>query len=210
MKRPKWLVIAVAIAALSVVSVVYAAPASRSTSDVHVFPAGPQLEGARSTLVRNDNGMSMTFHTSGLEPGTVATVWWAIFHHPELCFNPGNCTGADVNNDAQVELVDISVFYATGHVIGGSGKANYGAHLPVGRLTVDPDPSANQLIRGDGVLKDARGADVHLVIRTHGPAIPGLINHQLSTFDAGCTTAPPALQGPNTCMNIQVSVHEAP
>jgi hypothetical protein len=160
-----------------------------------------------SQLVRTNNGMNMTFQSGGLEPGTVATIWWVIFNNPEECVVPGNCGAADVFNPDQVQLVDISVFYAAGHVIGGSGKANYGAHIPVGKLTVNPDQDANQLIIGDGILKNAMGAEVHLVLRTHGPKIPHMVHQQVKTFDAGCTTAPPALQGPNTCQNLQFSVH---
>jgi hypothetical protein len=172
--------------------------AASATSEDVVMLATGQVAGT-SKLVRNDSGVHMTFRTTGLEPGTVATIWRVLFNDPEECANPGNCTGTDSGNPA----VDFSSFYPAGHVIGGSGKANYGASLPVGRLTVDPDPAANQLVRGpaqaepgDGILNDARKAEIHLVLRTHGQAIPGLIQHQLSTFDAGCVTAPPALQGP--------------
>lgn len=184
-------------------------PASASTSDVVALESGGTVVGS-STLLRNDAGVRMTFKTTGIEPGTVATIWWVVFNNPAACdggISEGlelQCAASDFGNPD----VDASVFYAAGHAIGGSGKAHYGAHLPVGKLTVDPDPSANQLIVGDGILKDARRAEVHLVIRTHGPRLPGMVHQQLSTFDAGCTTAPPGLQGPNTCMNLQFSVHE--
>jgi hypothetical protein len=189
--------------------VALAAPAQRSVSPVFVFLQPDNvIEGAESTLVRTDNGISMTYKTSGLEPGTVATIWWVIFNEPENCIVSNMCTPDDVvgpNN--RIAEADISVFFAAGTIIGGSGKAHYAAGLQANKLTVDPDPAANQLIDGDGILKNPRGAEVHLVLRSHGPKIPGLVHQQLKTFDAGCTTAPPALQGPNTCMNLQASVH---
>lgn len=184
------------------------AAAQGSEANVVVFATGDAV--GTSSLVRNKNGVSMTYRSSGLEPGTVATIWWVVFNDPDECEGGTvagvalTCTAADIPDPA----VDASVFYAAGHVIGGPGRANYAARLPVGRLTVDPDPDANQLIAGDGILKDAGDAVVHLVLRTHGPAIPGMINHMVSTFDAGCTTAPVDLQGPNTCMNLQFAAHE--
>jgi len=29
-------------------------------------------------------------------------------------------------------------------------------------------------------------AEVHIVLRSHGPAIPGIIDEQISTFEGGC------------------------
>lgn len=187
----------------------FAMSADASMSDVIVFGSGGMVAGT-STLVRNDAGVRMTFQTSGVEPRTVATIWWVVFNNPDACeggMSEGlelQCASGDFGNPE----VDASVFYATGHVIGGSGKANYAAWLPADRLTVDPDPSANQLIVGDGILDDPRGAEIHVVLRTHGPTIPGMVHQQLNTFDAGCTTAPPGLEGPNTCMNLQFATHE--
>jgi hypothetical protein len=198
-------VLMAAIALIAGVMTVVAAPAHQSTAEVFEMATGDVV--GESRLVRSDNGISMNFRSGGLEPGTVATIWWVIFNHPELCLMPYQCSGADVSNPGQVEVVDISVFFAAGHVIGGSGTANYGAALQTDRLTVDPDPMANQLIFGNGILTNPRGAEVHLVLRTHGPKIPHLVSSMVKTFDAGCTTAPGDLIGPNTCMNRQASIH---
>lgn len=203
MRRLKHSVTALVIALLATTSVATAEPASISTEPVIDFATGGAV--GVSQLVRNDNGITMNYRASGLEPGTVATIWWVIFNNPDECATTP-CGEADLANPD----VDASVFFAAGHVIGGSGRANYGAGLPQDRLTVDPDPDANQLIVGDGILKDARGAEVHLVLRTHGPKIPHLVHQMVQTFDAGCTTAPPALQGPNTCENLQASAHLPP
>lgn len=175
-------------------------PEQTTTTDVVVIETGDVV--GTSTLVRNDNGVSMSFHTSDLEPGTVATIWWVLFHHPDACED--DCGADDLSNPA----VDGSAFFAAGNVIKEAGEADYWASLPVGLLTVESGEDANQLIAGDGILKDSRGAEIHLVLRTHGEPIPDLVGHQLTTFDAGCTTAPPALEGPNTCMNLQAAVHK--
>jgi hypothetical protein len=177
----------------------------RGERDSVTFEVG-DIEG-ESTLLRNNNGVQMRLNASGLEPGDVATVWWVLFDGDEIR----------------------SAFYAAGSVVGGSGKANFAAHLPEGRITVDPDFDANQLVMGeaeDAILGDARDEDVMLVLRTHGPKIPGLMSEMLSTHDAGCTSAMdgvenrenhpllgegdlPHLAGPNTCMNLAMVLHEA-
>lgn len=175
-------------------------PDETTTADVVVFESEDVV--GSSTLVRNDDGVSMTFHTSELEPGTVATIWWVVFNNPEAC--EGDCDSDDLSSPA----VDGTAFFAAGNVIKEGGEADYWASLPVDLLTVGPDEEANQLIAGDGILKDARSAEIHLVLRTHGEPIPDLIGHQLTTFDAGCTTAPPDFQGPNTCMNLQFAAHK--
>jgi hypothetical protein len=41
---------------------------------------------------------------------------------------------------------------------------------------------------------------VHLVVRDHGPAKPGMIVEQIHTFDDFCNP---------TCTDLQMSVHEA-
>jgi hypothetical protein len=58
-------------------------------------------------------------------------------------------------------------------------------------------------------LMDARKAEIHFVIRSHGPLIPGIIHEQISTFNAGCGGFPPELgtPGPNTCEDLQFAVH---
>jgi hypothetical protein len=45
-------------------------------------------------------------------------------------------------------------------------------------------------------------AEIHLVVRTHGPASgdPAVLQAQLNMFNGGCP--------PNTCGNVQVSVHQ--
>src|SRR4026207_1162628 len=37
------------------------------------------------SLSRNNDGVFGTIYASGLTPGTVVTMWWAIFNNPEFC-----------------------------------------------------------------------------------------------------------------------------
>ena len=164
--------------------------ATRDTAGVFPFAGGPDIAGASSTLVRNDGGVTMTIHTSGLVPGNAYTVWWIVFNNPAAC--EGGCGLDDLTRpDVRASLV-----YATGHVVG-SDTANFGAWLGVGDtahvLASPPSPA------GPYGLEDARKAEIHLVIRTHGPADPAYLPAQISSFNGGCP--------PNTCTNVQASMH---
>jgi len=160
--------------------------ALHSTVPVQPFPSGAPIPGTTSTLVRNGSGISITVHTSGLEPGAY-TAWWVVFNDPSACV--GGC-GLD-------DLGVATVLFATGHVVGTDGNANFAAHLSVGDIT-GLDPGAPPIFDGPGLLNPI-GADVHLVLRTHGAVIPGRVAEQIGTFTGGCDV--------NACANVQVAVH---
>ena len=152
-------------------------------SDRAVIPAGG------STLVRNGEGVYMSLHSAGLSPGTAVTAWWVFFNNPKRCAT-SPCSVADLSNpDVESSLVN-----ATGRVVGADGTADFGAFKAVGDTT--------GAFTGPGLL-NSKKTEIHLVVRTHGPAIldnPDLLRQQLSMFNGGCP--------PNTCANIQVSIHQ--
>ena len=90
--------------------------------------------------------------------------------------------------------------YAAGHVVGGSGKGNFTAHKSAGEIFNNP-----------------LSAEVHMVIRSHGIAVPGIIPEQIHTFLGGCNPDLTFPEGPGRiwpdsdqvgyCANIQVAVH---
>jgi len=200
------------LAALAVVAGPAHAGAGHSTSPVFTIPppAPPSVVGS-STLVRTDNGLSATVDTSGLKPGDVVTLWWIVANSPEECQAglPGlsRCGPAD----HVAGRGDMSVHHAAGRIAAEDGTASYGAHLRVGDVS-------RALFEGEPGLVDPRGAEVILVLKTHGPKIPALTAEMLRTFAGGChdQTVPPSLiarpemlgtSGPNDCAEIQVTVH---
>ena len=94
--------------------------------------------------------------------------------------------------------------YAAGHIAGGSGKGTFSAHTSVGEIFDNGDIFDNPLT-----------AEVHIVIRSHGQAVPGMIPDQIHTFEEGCITILP--QGPGRiwpdsdelgrCANVQLAIH---
>ena len=190
--------------------------AQHRTANVYTHPSqGPtvQVEG-EAKLVTNRNGIHVSLHTSGLTPGHAYTVWWVVFNQPELCLGglfgglPFTCVPADVLFNAAGTNSDVA--YATGHVVGGNGKATFSASLRTG-----PIPGGWY----GNALENPQGADVHLVLMDHGPVIPGLVANQTSTLRGGCTDAsvpavfPPVahqdgIPGPNTCRLVQFTALE--
>ncbi len=141
-----------------------------------------------STLHRTKNGITVNFKTDGLIPGNAYTVWFVVF---------GDAPGPP------------SSTHAAGLVVGGSGKGNFSGHLSVGDIFDTPSPNGSL-----PVFNTPLTAEVHIALRTHGPAQPGMIPSQIHTLDGGCTSGfptGPILHGDSDiegyCANIQVAMH---
>ena len=119
-------------------------------------------------LVRNDNGITCVIDTSGLVPGDVYSVWWVM---PD----------------------EALVFNATGGIAGADGTGHFAGHASTG--PVGPVDGSVVLSSGDGFFDQPRTDTVTVIIRHHGPPIPGMINDQKGSFNTGC--------GAGGCKNIQ-------
>ncbi len=149
---------------------------------------GAIVYGSATRLVRTRDDVTATIHTSGLMPGFVYTAWFAIFNFPENCFTRP-CTPNDISNNPAVQG---SLLNFGGALADLDGTADFGEHRAVGDTT--------NARSGPGLL-DPRRAEIHLVVRSHGPALPDpQFAEQLTMFNGGCP--------PNTCMNVQAAVHE--
>ena len=161
-----------------------------TTQPVVVIMGGAEV--GEATITRNANGASATFHTTGLTPGDVYSLWWAVFDNPDECLDVP-VAGCDPTDFL---LVNGGAKGVGAHVVGSSGKASFGARLKLG-----------EVLDGGGVpsfntFDDLLGSEFHLVVRNHGPALPGQLDEQFSEFNGGCP--------PNSCANVQASVHPAP
>lgn len=184
------------------------AVAEHSTSPVFTMPPAPSAVGS-STLVRTDNGISATLQTTGLEPGHVVTLWWVVFNDPDGCEAGIPGLSQCGPGDAHAGRGGVSLNHAAGHVVDDS-IAEYGTHLRVG--------DTSRSLSGPGLV-NPRGAEVILVLKSHGPKLPRLVKDQTHTFGGGCAdqsdappSTPPELlgeSGPNDCAEVQFSVHGA-
>lgn len=141
---------------------------------------------------------TINLRTAELVKGHAVSVWWVIFNNPDAC--DGDCAVEDLF----VDDVMAAVQSGGGHSVGGSGKAGLAGHLSEGEVT-----NEHPAFQGGPGLLDARGAEIHLVVRSHGPVQPGN-NHQMyNSFEAGCMDFLPQGVMPEEkgeCADVQFAV----
>lgn len=177
------------------------AAATQQTSAVYKFD--DMSEVGKASLKRNASGVTMNIKTAiggeldelgvpqgvDWESGDATTVWFVVFNDPSGC--DGGCGADDVDAIFGDNPADAGVHFAAGHVANGS-KFTTAGHLNEG------DESG--LLFGSA-LEDATAAEIHLVVRSHGPAstLTGQeLAEALHSVDGGC--------GANTCGDAQFAV----
>ena len=177
-----------------------------SISEAPMYTFGDEDRVGRSRMLRLDNGVLATIRTSQLEPGTATTLWMVVFNAPEHC-SDGVCGSDDLRNpEARADLI-----WVDGQVIGPSGRARYFLWRRTGAL----HGSINEPLLGKPALgmEEAHDAEIHYVVRTHGPVIDGFEYEMTHTFNGCCQLGSlpddPRLGpvGPNTCKNLQFAIH---
>ncbi len=136
---------------------------------------GSPIVGASGSATINSGGATIKVKATGLEPGHAYTMWVVFFSDQQDCFE--GCNGGDLGGAN-------GITYGTGAVVGGSGNATFVARLS--------DGSAGSLF--PGIYEAGPDNEFHVVIRSHGPMIPGMVSDQVHTLDGGCV--PPDV-GPN-------------
>ncbi len=162
-------------------------PASISTAPVVNLSDLTPVAGASSKIVRNDNGVTVSVSTT-VDPGTY-TMWMLLWNDPSLCVGNGDL----VCFPPMIDPPDC-VLFTTGHVVGNNGTLNYSGHRRVfdNSGAIGP-PCASG-------LTNPQGAAIHLIIRSHGPILPGQVKLQIGTVGGGCDV--------NACEDVQAAAHE--
>jgi len=148
--------------------------------------------GGSSLLQRGSDYVRINVNTNGL-PEAAYTNWWIVFNNPAACV--GGCGGDDFPGNDGNPAVNASVLWATGGLVGHDGTGHFRATLvegfPPGQVNFGPG------------LQDAVNAEIHYVIRSHGPASddPDILEDQLTLFLGGCG------DGGYPCFNTQIVVH---
>jgi len=155
-----------------------------------ILPGGAVAPGTGSILVRTKEGIGATLHAFGLVPGNAYTLWVAIFNDPKGCAT-SPCSPADFANPAAQGVL----LFGTGQIAGDDGTVDFGAFRAVGDSSGKTEGTAE-------ALEKPFKAEIHLAIRSHGPASadPAVLHEQLTTFNGGCP--------PNTCMTVQLAPHQ--
>lgn len=164
-----------------------------------------------SMLTRTDDAVRYSYVTSEFEPREAITIWWIVFNNPQGCSDPCSPDDIFIDGDASLgfDLDAVAASDAVGGYSTGKVTNNHGWVLMTDRL--GEGAVGDEIIVGEGpILKNARTAEVHLVARTHGPAIPGQIQEQLGSYGGGCETffLPGTYPvGVGGCSDVQSSIH---
>lgn len=194
-------------AAMACIPLFLAAQAHAGSSfvDMQVFGSneGPVL--GASTLKRYDDRVDFSIHTTGLEPGHAYTVWLVIFNNPDACsdecnqddFPPG-VPGARTGDDEPDPAVAASSLWAAGTLVGADGTASFFGHVEAGN-------PPGMVAFGPG-LENPMGAEIHMVVRSHGRALVGNVAEQISTTQGLCGVTKPDPSS-NKCLDVQFATH---
>jgi hypothetical protein len=175
----------------------------KNTANLYDFTTAEVIPQAFSKLIRRDDGISAVIHTSGLEAKGVYTVWMAVFENPEFC-SDNSCELNDIfdsngnilmNPDGTFGTpgVNVSLLWVDGKVVSAAGIGTF-------NFKVKENSPPGEVLFGPG-LTDTQGSEIHFALRNHGPAIPGQLEAQLTTFSGGCEV--------NQCMEEQFTIHLA-
>ncbi|NRB51740.1 MAG: hypothetical protein HRU41_28975 [Saprospiraceae bacterium] len=171
------------------------------------LPKGQQV--GNTFLVRTRQGIFYSLAATDLTPGHVITVWAVVFNQPQNCaFYPEACLGSDLSNP---EVLGDAI-YTSGGVVKPNGTIRLRAFLREGDASGSMAHEVSTAFPPTGLL-DLDDGEVHLVIRDHGPAIPGKVYEQRSSFTGGCEVSfPPFSAFPRNegeCANIFAAIHVA-
>ena len=171
------LVLLMAVIALfaSMATVAVAANGKTEEYKVIAFEGNAPNTGSSAQLVRNGAGVNISIHTNNLPEGAY-TVWAIIFNNPEFCAGgAGACVGSDLGGG--LTAVDGSVLRVTGKVINDGDNANFGGHVSKN--------DTSEALNGPGLV-DPIGAEVHFVIRYHGPVVADEMPGMIHSVGGGC------------------------
>lgn len=164
---------------------------------------GERIPKAFSKLLRMDDGISAVIHTSELEAKGVYTVWMVVLENPEHCTD-NVCDLDDLFDNKGTPLMNPDGTFGTPGVnaslLWADGKIASAAGMGTFSFKVKANNPPGEVLFGPG-LTDAKGSEIHFALRNHGPAIPGQLEDQLTTFAGGCEV--------NECSEEQAAIHLA-
>lgn len=187
-----------------------AAPADVAANDANWWWGDPA---GNARIVRTDKGISGNIkvhlgNDTGSAKGLAVTLWLVIFNNAEECDTPNVCADLDfANPDVMVDVV-----YGGGNIVGASERARIGFHYKAG----DNTGSIADLFglftddNGEGFgLRNPRGAEVHYVLRFHGPLNPSAMPEQIQSYGGGCIDfAPYGFPFPTGSDNLYLGLGE--
>ena len=172
---------------------------------------GDPVDGGKGTVRIEADGARIHVKATNLEPGHAYTLWAVYFNDSTLCVD--GCNGADL------PVAGGGVVHADGAVASSSGTIVFNTRLDAGAGTdaIGETPPPPFAFAG---YEPGPTNEFHFVLRSHGPAIPDLLDAQLSTFGGGCevNVGPmpeeigdfPVPSAPGECGDVQLYIFSPP
>lgn len=114
---------------------------------------------------------------TGLVPGHTYSMWVVYFNDHDLCVD--GCNGPDL------AVAGAGVMWGNGQIARADGTATFVARIHTGdnaeAVGLTPPPPF-----AFAPYEAGENNEFHVVIRSHGPQIPGEVHNQLGTFGGGC------------------------
>jgi len=187
-------------------------PLKFSVVDVMDLPDLLDLRG-QSTLVRTERGVMSSFNATGLEPG-VWTWWWVFYNNPDACQHPifvgmGSQISLCSKPDKANSETGRSPGWGGGTIVTEDGIGNFTSVQDFGTEASGSPVSAKLCCPK---LTNLLGAEVHIVMRYHGPVDQAILSEQLFTWGGGCDYDQAALGNRGTtgtfqCTDLLVAIH---
>jgi hypothetical protein len=172
---------------------------------------GDPIDGAKGTVRVGDSGARVRIKATHLEPGHAYSLWVVFFNDASLCVD--GCNGPDLG------VAGGGSVWADGRVAPDSGQIVFNGWLEAGAGSeyvgeLPPPPFAF------AAYEPGPNNEFHVVVRSHGPADPDIVEEQISTFGGGCevNVGPqpgeigdfPVPSAPGECGEIQLYVFTPP
>jgi hypothetical protein len=161
------------------------------------FVTGDEVAGTTSTIVRSNDGVMTESHVvfPADQEGVAYSYWYIIFDDPTQC-ETTPCELADFLADRGKP----AGIHFDGFVVDSSLEFDFSQSR-----TVDDGPANAEngdVIPGEAPwgLSDPQNAEIHVVLRTHGPELEDF-ETQVASLNGGCP--------PNTCANVYFCPHQA-
>jgi hypothetical protein len=178
---------------VSMATVVNAAPADVDENDVYWWWGD---HAGSSKIVRTNKGISGNLSASlsnsvGSTEGLAVTLWIIIFNYPGECVTPYQC-----GDDADFGNPDVmpDALYGAGNIVDSSEVVSFGFHRKAGDNSGSIADLFGLPVDNKGKpfgLRNPRGAEIHYVVRLHGPMIPMEMPAQIKSYPGGCVYGAP-------------------
>ena len=159
-----------------------------STSDSVEFDMENVKMAGSARLIRTQDSISVSGEMAMVEEGQAYTMWWVIFNSPE------NCTGANSPTPETGAFCGMGDFDASQLEPAGTAwglcdgfVGSEGGTFSCTRSISDGDTDFE--LSG---ITDPMNAEIHMILRTHGPALQGaMLDAQLTSYMGGCEEGDP-------------------